>query len=147
MLEFGVSFLKFQALEGETLRALSRTLKNRWESEYDSSASEEDQTTQQQASILDSIGNLLVSESVEGSAEMSKLQEKALETLLSHSVLEKEAKGGDTSAQRKGAGQHEEAPETASRSKRKRRRGSSSAGRKKKPKTPALVPGKQWSQF
>ena len=88
-----------------------------------------------------------MSESVEGSAEMSQLQEKALETLLSHSVLEKEAKGGDTSAQRQGAGQHEEAPETASRSKRKRRRGSSSAGRKKKPKTPATVPGKQWCQF
>jgi len=141
MLEFGVSFLNFQELEEETLAALSLTIKNRWEEVDDSSGSEEE-TTQQQSSVLDRIGNQPVVEGREGSTEFSQMQERALENLLSHSVLEM---GADTSVTGSTGrqGQHDE---TAKGSKRKRRgRESSSAGRKKRPKTPATVPSR--SQF
>ena len=138
MLEFGVSFLNFQELEEETLAALSLTIKNRWEEAGDSSGSEED-TTQQQSSVLDRIGNQAIEEGREGSTELSQMQERALETLLSHSVLEM---GADTSVDSR----QEQQDETAKGTKRKRRgRESSSAGRKKRPKTAATVPSR--SQF
>lgn len=135
MLDVGVNFLTFERIEDETLKALSKTLHNPWEAPDESDPSDEE-TSQESLSnaILGSIGNQPL-------AEETAEQQKALETLLSNSVVRMigAADGGRELQESREADEHQQ-PQAKTRKKR-RRKGSSSTGKRKKPKTPAVVTG------
>ena len=139
MLEFGVNFLTFQAVEPDTLQALGKTVGNAWARAEQEEGGDGDESLASGSLTDDVLSSLGHRPTPEGAASVTPTVERdqALSTILSNSVAER--LGGDGAAVQEREREVERPGDQAA-SKRKRRKGSSSGGsRTKKPKTPAVV--------
>lgn len=141
MLEFGVSFSTFQAVESETLEALADAVKNRWAGEEEESDDEFVASASLLSALLAGMGHRVATEGERATA--GKERNRALARILSNSVAEQvgsRATEQDTTL--RSSQQQETGAQVSSRAKRRRVKGSSSASSgppSKKSKTPETV--------
>ena len=140
-LEFGINFLTFQAVEGDTLEALAGCLRQPWEREGDEEQEEfTASAVSLSADLLSSIGHRSLPEEPSELSAATERRDRALSRMLSNSVAEAEAEIQESPADDSAR----ESSQQVSRGKRKRK-GASSAGsrpvktKKGTPKTPETV--------
>ncbi|KAJ7393632.1 hypothetical protein OS493_006619 [Desmophyllum pertusum] len=136
MLEFGVNFLSFQAVEPDTLEALSKTVGKAWAHAEQEDGDDEDESMASGSLPDDVLSSLGHRPTPEGAASVPTVErDQALSMIRSNSVAER--LGGDGEVQERVL--EVQRPGDQAAPKRKRRKGSSSGGRAKKPNTPAVV--------
>lgn len=143
MLDFGINFLTFTAIDSETLTTISQTLRNSWDCPDEDSDGEFIASQSLSLPVLSSLGHRPRPEGAPSSeSEVTEEDGKVLETLLSNSVAQMIGGEVDESPQ---CTEREEVQAKVGKSKptrKRRKRGVSFVGRVKKAKTPATINGK-----